>query len=129
MAASLFTKPRYRNVLIIIVSILVVAGGAGGTLLLLRQFAPVRTIDTTSENAQTDSTPIKKAEDLFAKGDYAGAKTQYQAALETYKSQDNQAKVADIEMQLKVIDATAKSEKLPQNTDRSRVTVGSKPAQ
>lgn len=127
MAVSPFTKSRYRTIFIILAAILVVGSGAGGTILLLRQFAPVRTTDTTNEATQLDSTSLKKAEDLFAKGDYAGAKTQYQGVLETYKSQKNEAGVKDVEMQLKVLDATAKTEKAPQNTDKSRITVGSKP--
>lgn len=129
MTASLFTKSRYRNALIIVASILVVGSGAGGTILLLKHYAPIKTTNTNSETIQDDSSSLKKAEDLFAKGDYIGAKTQYQSVLETYKSQDNQAGVKDIEMQLKVIDATTQAEKAPQNTDKNRVIVGSDPAQ
>jgi hypothetical protein len=127
MAVSPFTKSRYRTIFIILAAILVIASGAGGTILLLRQFAPARMTDTVSETTQPDSSSLKKAEDLFAKGDYAGAKTQYQGVLETYKSQKNEAGVKDIEMQLKVLDATANAEQAPQNTDKGRITVGSKP--
>lgn len=126
MAASLFTKPRYRKVLIIVASILAIAGGAGGTILLLRQFAPDR-MTNTAKTATPDERPsLKKAEDLFAKGDYTGAKTQYQGVLETYKSKNDQASVKDIEIQLQIVDATAKAEKAPQNTDKGKVSVGSK---
>lgn len=124
-----FTKSRYRNVLIIVASILVVGSGAGGTILLLKHYDPIKTTDTTSETIQDDSLSLKKAEDLFAKGDYAGAKTQYQSVLDTYKSQKNEAGVKDIEMQLKVLDATAQAPPAPQNTDKGRITVGSAPKQ
>ena len=128
MAVSSLTKSRYRTILIVVASILIITSAAGGTILLLKQYAPVKTEDmASSESVKNEVSPVKKAEDLFAKGDYAGAKTQYQSVLETYKAQHNEAGAKDIEMQLRIIDATAKAPQAPQNTDRNRVVVGSKP--
>ncbi len=126
MAISLFNKPLYKKLLIAATSVLVVAGAAGGTILILKQYAPVKTTNTdSSEVTQSTTASLKKAEELFAKGDYVAAKSQYQNLLDTYKSQDNESAAKDIEMQIKVIDATAQAEKAPQNTDRTRVVAGS----
>lgn len=128
MTASLLKKSRYRTILIVVSSILIVVGAAGGTILLLKRYAPVKmSDDIASKPITSDISPLKKAEALFAKGDYEGAKTQYQSILESYKSQNNEAGMKDIEMQIKIIDATAQTKQAPQNTDRTRVTAGSKP--
>lgn len=127
MAAPVFTKSRYRTILLIIASVLVVGGAAAGTIVLLKQFGPARITDSVSEPTADTSLPLEKAEDLFAKGDYAGAKTQYQSVLDTYKSQNNDAGVKDVEMQLKIIDATASAQQAPQNTDRNRIQAGPQP--
>lgn len=128
MAAPLFTTSRYRNILIIAASILIVVGAGGGTILLLKHYAPVKMSDgTTTETKTIDVASLKKAEDLYAKGDYSSAKAEYQDILETYKAQNNEAGVKDIEMQLKVLDAAAKAPAAPQNTDKGRVTAGSQP--
>lgn len=128
MAVSLFTNPRYRNILLVAVSILVVAGAAGGAILLLRHFAPVKE-PAISQPAADDRSALMKAQDLFAKGDYAGAKTQYQSVLETYRAQKNEVAAKDVEMMIKAVDATAKAPAVPQNTNKNRVTVGSAPKQ
>ena len=125
MAVPTLTKNRYRILLLITGAILIVAGAATGTILLLKQFGPARVSESTSETATDTTSPLKKAEELFAKGDYAGAKVQYQSILDTYRTQKNEAGAKDIEMQLKVIDATASAETAPQNTDRTRVSAGS----
>lgn len=128
MTASLSTKSRFRTVLIVVASTLIVVGAASGTILLLKRYAPAKTSDDIAIQTPTsaDMTPLKKAENLFAKGDYTGAKTQYQSILETYKSQNNETGIKDVEMQLQIIDATANAKQAPQNTDRNRVTAGSK---
>jgi hypothetical protein len=123
--AVLFSKSRNRTVLIVIASILIVGVSAAGAIVLLKNFGPHKQASTSAESTEkTSVSPLKKAENLFAEGDYAGAKAQYQTILETYKAENNQAGVADIEMQLKVIDATAQAQQTPQNTDKNRVTVG-----
>lgn len=126
MAVPLFTKTRYRTVLLIAASVVVIAGAAIGTVLLLKHYGPFKQANT-SETASDTRSPLQKAEDLYEKGDYAGAKTQYQSILNDYKSQKNEAAAKDIEMQIKVIDATASAPKAPQNTDRTRVTAGTAP--
>jgi hypothetical protein len=127
MTTSLSKKSRYQTILLIAGSLLIVAGAAFGTIFLLKQYGPDKVSNTTEETTANGTSSLKKAEALFSKGDYAGAKTQYQSILQDYKAQKNETAAADIEMQLKVIDATAQAEKAPQNTDRNRVIVGSKP--
>lgn len=123
--AVLFTKPRYRIIFIVIASILIVGASAAGAITLLKHFAPSRQASQTTETTKTAAvSPTKKAEELFAKGDYSGAKTEYQNALETYKSANNQAGIADVQMQLQIIDATTKAAPAPQNTDKTRVIAG-----
>lgn len=127
MTTSLSKKSRYQTILLIAGSLLIVAGAAFGTIFLLKQYGPDKVANTADETTTSGTSSLKKAEALFSKGDYAGAKTQYQSILQDYKAQKNETAAADIEMQLKVIDATAQAEKAPQNTDRNRVIVGSKP--
>lgn len=127
MTTSLQTHPRLKTALVIAGSILVIAGIAGGTILLLKHFTPVKMsgpVENTAPTA-TDSSPQKKAEELFAKGDFAAAKTEYERALETYKSQKNEAAAKDIEMQLQVLEATSKAQQEPQNTNKTRIVMGS----
>jgi hypothetical protein len=128
MAASTSKKSRFRTILLITGSLLIVAGAAAGTIFLLKQYGPDKA-NSGDETSSDNLSPLKKAEDLFAKGDYDGARTQYQSILEDYKAQKNEAGAADIEMQLRVIDATAAAPKEPQNTNRGKVTVGSTPQQ
>lgn len=126
MTTSLSTRSRFKTVLIITGSILVIAGIAAGTILALKHFTPIKMTQDSSET-KTDLSPIEKADALFAKGDYTGAKSAYQNILQTYQAQNNEAGAKDIELQLQIIDATAKSQKDPQNTDEGRVVIGSKP--
>jgi flagellar basal body-associated protein FliL len=123
-----FTKSRYRTLLIIIASIIIVIASAAGAITLLKHFAPEkltgRSVETTEQPAVS---PLKKAEDLFAKGHYSGAKAQYQTVLETYKSENNQAGIADVKMQLQIIEKAAAATPAPQNTDKGKVSAG--PAQ
>lgn len=127
MTTTASPKHRLRTTLIIAASILVIAGIAGGTVLLLKHFTPVKITNAPNNTAQTDDAPIKKAEELFAKGDYTGAKAQYQSILDTYKNQKNEAGVKDIEVQLQIVEAATKAPQEPQNTDRNRVIMGPKP--
>jgi hypothetical protein len=123
--AVLFTKPRYRTIFIVIASILIVGVSAAGAIVLLKNFAPNRQASHSADTAEkTAVSPTKKAEELFAKGDYSGAKVQYQNALETYKAENNQAGIADVQMQLQIIDTTSKAAPAPQNTDKGRVIAG-----
>lgn len=112
--------------LIIAASALIITGAGGGTFLLLKQFAPFKTTDPAATSEDITSS-LKKAQDLFAKGDFAGAKAEYQSILDTYKAQNNESGVADMEMQLRVVEATAKAPQAPRNTDKGKVTVGSQP--
>lgn len=120
------THPRFKTALIIAGSILVIAGIAGATLLLLKHFTPVKMTETTNNTAKSDSdiSPQKKAEELFAKGDFAGAKTEYEHALEGYRSQKNETAAKDVEMQLQILEATSKAPQEPENKDQQRIVVG-----
>lgn len=127
MSALSSTNPRLRNTLITIGSILIVAGIAAGTAFMMKQFTPVKIDEKSAANQQeVAKTPQQKADELFEKGEYTAAKTQYEIALKEYESRNNAAAAGDVKMQLQIIEATtAKSEQAPQNTDRSKIKVGS----
>lgn len=128
MKLSPFSNPRLRNILIVAGSLLIVAGIAAGTAFMMKQFTPVKIGGESASNRQSSQTPQQKAEELLKKGDYAGAKAQYELALKEYKSSNNATAANDVEIQLQIIEATTtKAEKAPQNTDRNRVIMGPKP--
>jgi outer membrane protein assembly factor BamD (BamD/ComL family) len=123
------SNPRRQKILIIAISILVVAGIAAGTALMLSRFTPVKIGDESNSSQQEPSKTAKqRADELFQKGDYAAAKTQYEIALKEYQASNNTVAAEDVKMQLQIVQATStKAEKAPQNTDRNRVVMGSQP--
>jgi hypothetical protein len=127
MTTSPLTHPRFKTALIIAGSVLVMAGIAGTTILLLKHFTPVKMTETTNNTAQStlDNSPQQKAEALFAKGDFAGAKTEYERALDKYKAEKNDAAAKDVEMQLQILESTSKAQQEPQNTNKTRIVMGS----
>jgi hypothetical protein len=129
MKTSPMSNPRTRKILIITSSILVVALIAAGTALMLSRFTPVKVDDKSAAGQQeSDKTARQRADDLFQKGDYAAAKTQYEIALKEYQASNDTVAAEDVKMQLQIVQATTeKSEKAPQNTDRNRVIMGSQP--
>lgn len=127
MATSSQTHHRLKIPLIIAGSLIAVAGMALATIYLMKQFTPVKMSESTSQTPVATKTPQQKADELFAKGDYEGAKTQYEIALKEYESSNNATAAQDVKMQLQIVEATAKAEPLPQNTDRNRVVMGSQP--
>lgn len=115
-----------RNIIIALTSVLLVAIMAAGTYFALNQVAK---LGTTKESAKesTDNSPDairKKAQDLMIKNDLPAAKEAYTTALAGYEAEKDQAAVADIKMQLQMIDTAMSAPKEPQNTDRGRVTIG-----
>lgn len=121
IAAS--SNHRLRTILIIAASLLVIGGIAAGTILTLRHFTPVKMTENSPESPSVRS-PLEKANELFAKGDYTGAKSAYENIRQTYQTQNNEAGVKDMEAQLQILEATAKSPKDPVNTDKGRVIMG-----
>lgn len=120
IAAS--SNHRLRTILIIAASLLVVGGIAAGTMLTLKHFTPVKMTNNSSEASV--SSPLEKANELFAKGDYTGAKSAYENIRQTYKAQNNEAGVKDMDAQLQILEATAKAPKDPVNTDKGRIIMG-----
>ena len=120
IAAS--SNHRLRTILIIAGSLLAIGGIAAGTILTLKHFTPVKMTSTSSETSV--SSPLEKANELFAKGDYAGAKSAYENIRQTYEAQNNEAGVKDMDTQLQILDATAKSQKDPVNTDKNSYIMG-----
>lgn len=120
IAAS--SNHRLRTILIIAASLLVVGGIAAGTMLTLKHFTPVKMTSNSSEASV--SSPLEKANELFAKGDYTGAKSAYENIRQTYKAQNNEAGVKDMDAQLQILEATAKAPKDPVNTDKGRIIMG-----
>lgn len=119
-------KRRLHRALIIAASVLLVGGIAFGTILMLKQFTPINLTKNTSDQASTKS-PVDRAGELLAKGDYDGAKSAYESILKTYKAQGNEAGVQDMEAQLQAVEALAQSTKDPENTNKSRISTGSQP--
>lgn len=120
IAAS--SNHRLRTILIIAASLLVVGGIAAGTILTLKHFTPVKMTGDSPESSVRS--PLEEANQLFAKGDYTGAKSAYENIRQTYKAQNNEAGVKDMDAQLQILDATAKSQKDPVNTDKGRIIMG-----
>lgn len=128
MATGFQPFHRFKLPLIIIGSLVAIAGIGLVTIHFMKQFTPVKITESTTQ-VQAEKTPQQRADELLAKGDFEGAKAQYEIALKEYESSKNAAGVQDVKMQLQIVEATAKAEPLPQNTDRNRVVMGSQAQQ
>lgn len=122
MTKTPFKQSRIKVATIATISVIAVAAVAAGTIVFLKN----NPFSGGANTAKTDSTssPTQKAEELMAKGDLAGAKTQYESVLATYKAQKNETGVKDIEVQLQIIDATSKASKDPERNGSAKITSG-----